>query len=169
MNSKLSVLDPKKGQKYTKFAVYFLVLLFLLQLFTHLEIISEPLTYATTHLTYRLIQLFYHHVTLNGFHILGGIDMEIIYECTGIYGIIVFVSAVLSSWYPSWEKALALLWGIPSIYLLNLVRLVCIFLISQWKPSWFEIMHTFFWQLFLLFFVVYFFYTWLLTMQKKYP
>jgi exosortase/archaeosortase family protein len=169
LNSKLSVIDPKKGQRYTKFAVYFLVLLFLSQIVTHLEIISEPLTYGTTHLTFQLIKIFYKQITLNGFHILGGIDMEIIYECTGIYGIIVFTSAVLSSWYLAWEKALALLWGIPCIYALNLIRLVSIFLISQWRPSWFDFMHTFFWQLFLLFFVVYFFYTWLLAMQKKYP
>jgi exosortase/archaeosortase family protein len=151
------------------FAVYFLVLLLLLQILTHLKIIIEPLTYLTTHLTFQIIKLFYKQITLSGYHILGGIDMEIIYECTGIYAIIVFSSAVFASWFPFWEKCKALLWGLPSIYMLNLIRLVTIFLISQWNPKLFDIIHTFFWQLFLIFFVVFFFYSWLQTMIKKYP
>ena len=167
MNSKRKVLKVDKNKKYLTFAVIFLVLTLLLQILTHLKYFSEPLTYLTTHLTHKTIKLFYPSVILKGYHILGGIDMEIIYECTGIYGIIVFSSAVLATWFPTWEKCKALLWGIPSIYVVNLIRLVSIFIIAQKNPNWFEIIHTFFWQLFLLFFVVFFFYAWLQSMLKK--
>jgi exosortase/archaeosortase family protein len=163
------VLESQKGKRYAKFAVYFLITILILQIITHLKVISQPLTYLTTQLTFHIIHLFYKQITLNGYHILGGINMEIIYECTGIYGIIVFSSAVLSTWFISWEKCKAILLVVPQIYILNLIRLVTIFLISQKNPKLFDIMHTFFWQLFLLFFVVYFFYAWLQTMLKKYP
>lgn len=169
MNSRLDVRESRKRRQYIKFAVYFFVLLFLFQLITHLKIVSEALTFLTTQLTFFIIKLFYPFTTLQGFHILCGIDMEIIYECTGIYGIIAFSSAILATWYPFWEKCRALLFGVPFIYFLNLVRLVTIFLISQLNPKLFDFMHTYFWQLFLLFFVVYFFYYWYSSMQKKYP
>lgn len=169
MNSKLSVPGIRKNRKYTQFAVYFFILLLVFQLVTHISLFTEALTFLTTQITYQVIKLFYPYTTLRGFHILCGIDMEIIYECTGIYGIIVFASAVLASWYPFWERCKALLLGIPIIYLLNLLRLVTIFMVSQLNPTLFDFMHTYFWQLFLLFFVVYLFYDWFQKMQKKYP
>ena len=168
MHNKPQILDIKEKRKqYLRFVICFLILVFVLQAITHLRFITEPFTYATTLLTYKIIKLFYPSTVLNGFHILGGIDMEIIYECTGIYGIIVFTAAVASTWFAWIEKMKAILWGLPVILLLNLIRLVTIFLISQQEPKLFSFFHTFFWQFFLLFFVVFLFYLWLDRMTKK--
>jgi archaeosortase B (VPXXXP-CTERM-specific) len=133
-----------------------------LQIITHLPSISEPITYFTTLITGSILKIFYSSVTINGFHIVSksGIDMEIIYECTGIYGIIVYSSAILATWFPTYEKLKGIIIGVPIIYGANILRLVFLFVASLIYPPAFEFLHTYFWQLFLIIVVVLLFYFW---------
>jgi len=133
-----------------------------LQVITHIPSISEPITYFTTLITGSILKIFYSSITIKGFHIISrsGIDMEIIYECTGIYGIIVYMSAILATWFPVYDKLKGILLGLPIIYGANILRLVLLFVASLIYPPAFEFLHTYFWQLFLIIVVVLLFYFW---------
>ncbi|MCK5848297.1 MAG: hypothetical protein KAH01_03785, partial [Caldisericia bacterium] len=104
----------------------------------------------------------------NGYHIIGAIDMEIIYECTGVYGIIILLSGFYATWFPWEEKVIASIWGVVAIFCINQVRLVSIFYITSKWPSIFEILHTYFWQLFLILFVCIIYFVWFKVMNEKY-
>ena len=148
--------------RLVRFSLYFFIILIVLQFITHIPTISEPIVYFTTLITGTFLKLIYSDVTIKGFHIMStnGIDMEIIYECTGIYGIIVFTSAIFATWFNLYEKLKGLLIGIPTIYCANLVRLILLFVIAHENPPSFEYFHTYFWQLFLIIVVVILFYFW---------
>lgn len=163
-------------QPFYRFICLFFGYLLLLQWFTHLSLLREPFTYATSWLVHRMVQWITPHASLQiqegvvrSFHILAGIDMEIIYECTGVYGMIVLIAGVWATRFPWLEKYKISLIGIFVIFIMNLVRLVTLFLLSQRNPAWFPFLHTYFWQLFLIWFVVMVFYWWITSMQKLYP
>jgi len=149
-------------KRLIKFSIYFFLILIALQIITHLSFISEPITYFTTFITGSILKIFYSSITVKGFHIMSksGLDMEIIYECTGIYGIIVYSSAILSTWFPAYEKLKGITIGVPIIYIANILRLVLLFVVSLIYPPAFEFLHTYFWQLFLIIVVVLLFYFW---------
>ena len=75
-----------------------------------------------------------------------GFPVKIIVECTGIYEVLIFSSAVLA--FPTlWSKrGLGLLMGIPLLYLFNVVRIVVLILVGKFWPSIFDFMHIYFWQ-----------------------
>ena len=177
MNAEKTILQKRllefRKQPFFRFVGFFFLFLLFFQWITHWTIIREPLTFATTWLVHRIIQWFTPSATLQiqegAFHILAGIDMEIIYECTGVYGIIVLLAGVWATRFPWMEKYKISLIGVVIIYLINLIRLVTLFLISQLNPKWFPFLHTYFWQLFLIWFVVMVFYLWITQLQKRYP
>lgn len=145
-----------------RFSLLFFLILIILQIITHIPSISEPITYFTTLITGSILRIFYSSITINNFHIVSksGIDMEIIYECTGIYGIIVYSSAILATWFPAYDKLKGIIIGVPIIYGANILRLVLLFVASLIYPPSFEFLHTYFWQLFLIIVVVLLFYFW---------
>ena len=158
-----------KTQKIFKFVIVFVISCILLQIILHIPIIVEPFMYITAKVTYWIVGLLGSSVSLNGFHIIGDIDMEIIYECTGVYGMIILLSGFIAAWFPWEEKIKASLWGIAVVFAINQIRLVSIFMISSRWPNTFEILHTYFWQLFLIVFVCMIYYKWFKEMNDKYP
>ena len=160
-------------QPFFRFLIFFFGFLLLLQWITHWIFIREPFTYLTSWAVSNVIQWFVPSATLqtvNGsFHILAGIDMEIIYECTGVYGVIVLLAGIWATRFPWMEKYIFSVLGTLFIILINLIRLVTLFLLAQYNPKWFPFLHTYFWQLFLIWFVVMAFYLWIQSMQKKHP
>jgi len=177
LNTEIKTLQKrlltKSKQPFFRFVGLFFLFLLVFQWATHWTIIREPFTFATTWLVHFIIQWFTPSATLQiqdgAFHILAGIDMEIIYECTGVYGIIVLLAGVWATRFPWMEKYKISLIGVVIIYCINLIRLVTLFLISQKNPKWFPFLHTYFWQLFLIWFVVMVFYLWITQLQKRYP
>ena len=73
-------------------------------------------------------------------------SVEIIWECTAVFPIAVFVAAVLA--YPcSWaSKAFGVLAGVPLLIGVNLVRLVSLCYIGRAYPAAFETAHLLVWQ-----------------------
>ena len=66
--------------------------------------------------------------------------------CNGLETVIVFASAVLAfpaAWRP---KLLGLIGGVLAIQLINLVRVVALFLTGAYFPSFFDSSHTVVWQ-----------------------
>ncbi len=74
----------------------------------------------------------------------GGILL--IEECTGLYETVIFLAGVLS--FPTtWRKrAIGVLAGVPTLYLINVVRVMALLVIRQWDVHWFEFFHVYFWQ-----------------------
>ena len=73
-------------------------------------------------------------------------SIEIIWECTALFPIAVFVSAVLA--YPcGWiAKAIGVLLGVPFLLAVNILRLVSLCYIGRSYPQLFESAHLLVWQ-----------------------
>ena len=107
----------------------------------------EGLTAWTAKLNYLALALFSDEAALEGNLVyLGGFAVRIIEECTGAFEVIIFVAAVLA--FPtSWEKrAIGLGFGIPLLYLFNVLRILVLVVVGRHQPSIFEFMHVYFWQ-----------------------
>jgi len=160
------------NRKYINFIVVFFSSLIILQLLTHIPILINAFIYITTQITGFFVKLIYNDISINEFHIISkrGIDMEIIYECTGIYGIIVYFSASISAfWVDKFDKIKGIIIGIIAIFIANIIRLVSLYIISQEYPPAFEYLHTYFWQLFLIIVIVALYYLFFLKVLISSP
>ena len=90
-----------------------------------------------------------------------GFSAEIITECSAIFILILFSSFVLA--YPTTfkNKAIGLVFGIPSLFAVNTLRLVLGFMAGVWYPDLFEYMHVYFWQTMIIILVFIACLTWL--------
>ena len=72
--------------------------------------------------------------------------VEIVEACDGVLPSIIFLAAVLA--FPSrWrDKALGALIGLPSIFAINLVRVVTLMFVGAARPEIFEQVHIYVWQ-----------------------
>lgn len=85
---------------------------------------------------------------------LNGFSLEIVDECTAIFVIILYSSFVLA--YPTSlkNKAIGLIFGIPSLYGINIVRLLSLSLIGANNQALFEYIHIYLWHTTIIFIVV---------------
>ena len=76
----------------------------------------------------------------------GGFSVKIIDECSALFVFILFSSFVLA--YPTTfkNKAIGLIFGIPSLFAVNTLRLAAVFLAGLWRPDLFEYVHVYLWQ-----------------------
>ncbi len=76
----------------------------------------------------------------------GSFGVTIISECTGLFEMAIYSSCVLA--FPtSWRnKGLGLLFGIPTIYAFNVIRILCLLLVGHYAYSSFDFFHLYFWQ-----------------------
>jgi len=72
--------------------------------------------------------------------------MRIIAQCTGVFTMAIFLSAVLA--YPCRlkEKAIGMAMGTPAIFLINVIRVVSLFYIGLYFPDFLDAAHYVFWQ-----------------------
>lgn len=72
--------------------------------------------------------------------------IEVIWECTGLTAVALFVAAVVAS--PAWwrRKLAAVCLGVPVILLVNTLRLVSLVFVGHFRPELFEIAHVVVWQ-----------------------
>lgn len=87
--------------------------------------------------------------------------LTIIDECTGLFTFFVYLSLILA--YPaSWkEKLWGVALGLPSIWFMNLLRLVVIAYLTIYKPGLFNFFHGFLWQVSFFLFMLLIVYIWL--------
>lgn len=172
--------------------VFGLLFAVVLQIATHfnsgmeggfLNPIHKGLTYATAYPLVGLLKLFGMQVsvettylnTINSMFVVFGppnavtYRFEIIYECTGIYAWIVYSAAVLA--YPTSIKNRLVGFGIgiPAIYLINMLRFICLSIIGAFWPSAFEFAHAYLWQVIIIGFVIFLFWGYLTWIVKNNP
>ena len=102
--------------------------------------------YTTTTLGF-LLQLLGMHPTVEGALLsAGGFSVKIIDECSALFVFILFSSFVLA--YPTSlkNKAIGLIFGIPSLFVVNTLRLTVVFFSGLWRPDLFEYVHAYLWQ-----------------------
>jgi len=99
-------------------------------------------------------------VSINGF------GLEIIDECTAVFSSIVYCSCVLA--YPTTlrNKGLGIAFGVPSLYAINVLRLIVLALVGISYPGMFEFVHVYLWQASFIIFVVVIFLVWLRLVVK---
>ncbi len=102
-------------------------------------------------------------VSGNTVTIVGHITLRIIDECTAMFGSIVYLSCVLA--YPAdpKKKVIGIVLGIPSLYAINMVRLVILAFVGVSNPGIFEFVHTYLWQTIFIVFVIL---IWLIWVDK---
>jgi archaeosortase B (VPXXXP-CTERM-specific) len=90
-------------------------------------------------------------------------SIEVVGECTGLYEMLILLSAMIA--YPAgWKKKLiGAGLGIPLLYLINIVRMVFISVVGNWSPKSFEFLHLYFWQVAMILMIVS---VWILWIQK---
>jgi len=66
--------------------------------------------------------------------------------CNGLEAKLIFLCGVLAFPVPWKQRAIGLLLGILAIQLVNIIRVVSLFYIGIYAPSWFSISHVFIWQ-----------------------
>jgi len=165
--------DEKKGKAYKPIFRFVLLFIGLLILFAILfaltveNILSTPiikLNIATTHLVGLVLNLLGMKTQVNEtFLTLKNFSIEVIFECTGLYEIFIFLSAIFA--YPAnfKKKLLGALFGIPFILLINIFRMVFITAISNYRPDAFEFLHLYFWQVTLILIILC---AWILWIEK---
>jgi exosortase/archaeosortase family protein len=94
---------------------------------------------------------------------LPGFGFEIIYQCAGVFGMMIYASAVIA--FPSKirEKLLGLVMGIVGLYVINTVRMSVLGMIGIYWSDLFHFFHEWMWQGIFIAFVIVF---WLIWKEK---
>ena len=125
---------------------------------------------ATAWLVGQVLKLAGQDVSILGRFIHGsGFSIEVIEECTGVYEILIFWAAVLA--YPSrWPaKAAGFIGGAISLIILNVIRMVILYIVGHYQPDWFEFMHTYFWQATLILLIATVWIAWIKLVASRPP
>jgi exosortase H (IPTLxxWG-CTERM-specific) len=109
--------------------------------------VIEPFTAGIARVSGVTLNLLGQDVTLDGTRIRNArFGVNIRNGCNGVETMIIFVSAVLAFPAPWRSRGIGLGLGILAIQLVNLVRVVALFLTGAYFPSLFESSHTVIWQ-----------------------
>jgi exosortase H (IPTLxxWG-CTERM-specific) len=107
----------------------------------------EPFTAGIARVSGAVLNLMGQHVRLNGTVIQGpAFAVNIRNGCNGIEAMLIFLAAVLAFPAPWRSRLLGLVLGIAAIQVVNLVRVVALYLTGVYFPKAFEASHTVVWQ-----------------------
>jgi len=130
----------------TKFCFLFLILIIVFSFLLSLELVKQyvynPLTTLIASQAAWILKVLGQKVYASGIMISGeGFSVKILANCNAIFEIMLFLSAVIA--FPALlkEKVVGGVLGTILIYLLNLLRVVLLFLIGVYSPQFFEGTH----------------------------
>jgi archaeosortase B (VPXXXP-CTERM-specific) len=135
-----------------RFYLLFAYLVALLYLGLHLEtshvLLAQSFPAFTASCVGVALTLLGQTVTVTGqtVSVQGGMAFEIIYQCSGLFLMAIYAAAVLA--YPARvrEKGLGLLFGLPLLFLANVVRLALLGIVGRFFPQYFDLSHEYLWQ-----------------------
>ena len=134
-----------------RFLIRFAVILAVLYLPLTLQPVDArvivPFSRAIAVASGAILNAFGQHVTVSGVVLTAGSDAVSIQNgCNGIEAVVFLIAAILA--FPAtWRQRVAgLVAAIALIQILNLVRVVTLFLINRYKPNLFELFHLAIWQ-----------------------
>jgi exosortase/archaeosortase family protein len=88
-----------------------------------------------------VLHLFDPRVTVSGSRIDGRFALQIVRNCDAIEINILFASAVLAFPAPLLRRGVELLRGLVILVAVNVLRIVCLYYIGAYSPSWFVVAH----------------------------
>ena len=100
-------------------------------------------------------------------HLVDGISLNIIDECTGIYELFVYTGCVMAYPTSSNKKLAGVAFGIPAMFGINMVRLLSLAFVGLWFPSIFGYVHYYLWQVTLILLVVFVMLVWIEKIVKR--
>lgn len=100
-------------------------------------------------------------VSFNGF------PVKIIEECTGIYEILIFIAAIMAFPTTMKKKGIGLAFGVPLMYLFNVVRILVLVVIGSYYYDIFDFMHLYFWQVTLILMITSVWVLWILKVVRR--
>ncbi len=137
--------------RQAKFLIRFVVILAVLYLPLTLAQVDaavvEPFSRGIAVASAALLNLLGQHVIVNGVVLTAGNHAVSIQNgCNGIEAVVFLVAAILA--FPAtWrQRAVGLVAAVGVIQILNLARVVTLFLINRYKPDLFELFHLAIWQ-----------------------
>jgi exosortase H (IPTLxxWG-CTERM-specific) len=137
--------------KPARFLIRFAVILAVLYLPLTLQPVDArvivPFSRAIAVASAAILNAFGQHVTVSGVVLTAGSDAVSIQNgCNGIEAVVFLLAAILA--FPAtWrQRAVGLVAAVATIQILNLVRVVTLFLINKYKPNLFELFHLAVWQ-----------------------
>ncbi|HEY0782307.1 MAG TPA: exosortase H [Thermoanaerobaculia bacterium] len=109
--------------------------------------VIEPFTAGIASVSGVVLNAFGQHVHLDGTVIQGpSFAVNIRNGCNGVEAMLIFLAAVLAFPAPWRSRLLGLVLGIAAIQVVNLVRVVALYLTGVYFPKLFEASHTVVWQ-----------------------
>jgi exosortase H (IPTLxxWG-CTERM-specific) len=108
--------------------------------------VIEPFTGGVAQLSGAVLNLMGQRVTMQGTIIQGRFAVNIRNGCNGVEAMLIFLAAVLAFPAPWRWRLGGLALGIAAIQVVNLVRVVSLYLIGVYYPSVFASFHTVIWQ-----------------------
>nr|MBN2278368.1 exosortase H [candidate division Zixibacteria bacterium] len=139
-----------------RFVILFLVLLLAIsigfsQLFTRYHDDVLWLMELTASISGNVLGLFSGEVSHNGVFVnYAGFSVEIIDECTGLFEMLIYLAAVLSFATTIRKKLLGVAFGLPAIFLFNVIRIIALLLAGAKSYPVFQFMHLYLWQVTLI-------------------
>jgi len=137
--------------KPARFLIRFAVILAVLYLPLTLQPVDArvivPFSRAIAVASAAILNAFGQHVVVSGVVLTSGSDAVSIQNgCNGIEAVVFLIAAILA--FPAtWrQRVIGLVAAIATIQILNLVRVVTLFLINRYKPNLFELFHLAIWQ-----------------------
>ena len=137
--------------KPARFLIRFIVLLAMLYLPLTLQPVDAavivPFSRAIAIVSAALLNALGQHVIVSGVILTAGSNAVSIQNgCNGIEAVVFLVAAILA--FPAtWrQRAVGLVAAVGVIQILNLARVVTLFLINRYKPDLFELFHLAIWQ-----------------------
>lgn len=123
----------------------------------------------TARLSAKLLTLFAIKATVEKSYILLPLhsQIEIIYECTGVYILLLFVSFVLSYPTPLFRKVLGIIFGIPLLIIFNLLRIAVLGFLEIYSPGLFDFFHLYLWEATFIAFVLLVAYCWITWIAER--
>lgn len=127
----------------------------------------QPFTALIAQISAWIVQLFDSTATADGIilrNVENGAAVAIQPGCNGVEAMIALTAAIMAFPAPWKHKLIGLFIGFLAIQALNLVRIISLFYLLQWHPSWFEWAHLYLWQALIILDAMIVFILWLRTL-----
>ena len=130
--------------------------------------VITPFTEGLTAVSASILNAMGENVRRSGTLILGGnFAVDILNGCNGIEAMLFLVAAMIAFEAPIKARLLGLLVACVTVQLLNLIRIVSLFLLGRYRREWFEAFHLAIWQSVIFGAAVLMFILWTARVQRQ--
>jgi len=146
---KIMTLFDNKSFKFIFFFAVFIIIFYILFLI-FVDKISFVREFVALNVGFLLNLFGIKAITQNSIISMGNFSMEVIFECTPLFTMLIFFACVLA--YPTNKKAKikGILFGGILIYFIDILRLFSLAIIGKMNPEILNYIHTYLWQITLI-------------------